>query len=89
MSFERLNIELPDSFPINGRRYFKRSDIEHLKRCLIARAQGLPEPPYSPPNVEEFVNASTVARELGVAPRTMARRIKETIERRVAAPTSI
>jgi len=72
-----IEIELPASFPLNHRRYFKRSEIEHLKRTLIAKATGAPLPAYEQPDAEAFVNASQVARELGISRRTMARRIAE------------
>jgi hypothetical protein len=82
MNFKRLNIELPESFVLGSRRVFLRSKVEHHKRCLIARSQGLADPPYSAPPAEEFVTATQVARELGIAPRTMARRVRESEERR-------
>jgi hypothetical protein len=42
---------------------------------------GSDEPEYSEPETEYFVNAAQISRELGIARRTMARRIRETEER--------
>lgn len=72
---KKIEIELPASIIIGGRRYFQRSQIEHLKICLIARATGRDVPPYIMPTVEQFVPASQVAREFGLSRRTLARRI--------------
>lgn len=68
-------MELPQSFKIGSRRCFKRSEIEYLKAKIIAEATGGMTPEYVAPEVEAFVNASTVARELGISRRTMSRRI--------------
>ena len=76
-----IELTLPLSILINGRRCFKRSEIEHMKRCMMARAMGSAEPEYCQPDTEYFVNAAQVSRELGIARRTMARRIRETEER--------
>jgi hypothetical protein len=86
MSFERLSLELPVSFQLNGRRFFKRSEIEHLKETLISRALGRSAPEYVKPETESFVNATQVARELGIARRTFARRVNESIERHNLPP---
>jgi hypothetical protein len=72
---QKLEIRLPQSFVINRRRRFKRSEIEHLKRCLIAKGTGAPAPEYAPPAVEEFVGAPAVAKELAISRRTLSRRI--------------
>ena len=69
--------ELPQSFMIGNRRYFKRSEIEFLKRVISAKAFGADAPTYMPPEVEHFVNASAVARELGISRRTISRKVKE------------
>lgn len=80
MNFEKLNLDLPPSFEMNGRRFFKRSEIEHLKESLVARALVRPTPEYKKPEAESFVNATQVARELGIARRTFARRLNESIQ---------
>lgn len=82
---QSIDIELPESFTFNRRRFFKRSEIEHLKNCLIAKATGATELAYRAPIAEQFVNASVVARELGISRRTMARRIQEAGARKAGA----
>jgi hypothetical protein len=72
-------IELPKSFMMGHRRYFKRSEIEFLKKKISAEALGGDEPKYTPPEIEQFVNASAVARELGISRRTISRKIRQDV----------
>ncbi len=74
---KKVEIELPPSYIFNGRRFFKRSEIEHVKISLIARATGRDDPPYSAPDIEQFVAATQVAQEFSLSRRTLARRIAE------------
>jgi predicted DNA-binding transcriptional regulator AlpA len=78
---KKIELKLPPSVMIGSRRCFRRSEIEQLKKCLMARALNLPEPEYVAPDAESFVNASVVAGELGYSRRTMARLITESIAR--------
>lgn len=75
--YQSLKIELPPSLLINKRRFFRKSQIEHLKRVLIAKAVGAAEPPYVEPESESFVPAPQVAREFGLSKRTFWRRLKD------------
>ena len=81
---QSIDIDLPELFTFNRRRFFTRSQIEHLKRCLIARATNGAEPAYLEPAAEQFVNATQVAKELGISRRSMARRIAEADARKAA-----
>lgn len=72
---KKIEIELPPSIIIGGRRYYQRSQIEHLKNCLVAKATGRDEPGYRAPQIEQFVPATQVAEEFGLSRRTLARRI--------------
>ena len=74
---KKVEIELPPTYTFGGRNFSKRSEIEHTKNCLIARATGREAPPYIPPEIEQFVPASQVAREFGISKRTHARRMAE------------
>ena len=71
--------EIPAPFEMNGRLYFKRSELEAYKKAVFAWATGgqLAPPAESNPPVEEFVSAQQAARELGVGRRTIGRRIVE------------
>lgn len=72
---KKVEIDLPPSYLFSGRRFYKRSEIEHLKNCLVAKATGRDEPDYRAPQIEQFVPAPQVAEEFGLSRRTLARRI--------------
>jgi len=74
---KEIKIDLPQSFYLNRRRFFKHSEIEHLKRVLIAKSIGAEIPKYSEPETESFVNATDAANDLGISRRTMGRLLAE------------
>ena len=73
-----MDIELPKSFLNGKRRYFKRSEIEHAKHVLLAKAAGQIPPKYVEPKSDTFMSAPQVAAEFAVSQRTIARAIKAT-----------
>jgi hypothetical protein len=69
-----------DSFPrpirINGRLFWRRSELESYKRKLISAALGLQAATsQEPETVETFVTSQEVAREFAFTRRTLGRRI--------------
>ncbi|MGJ0505669.1 MAG: hypothetical protein ACR652_00760 [Methylocystis sp.] len=88
----QLEIELPPSFKIGRRRFYRYSQIEHLKKTLIAQGMGKKPPAYvEPESGERFIPATAVRAELGLSVRTFWRRVKDADERlgeRVAGPVT-
>ena len=78
------SLKRPTSFKIGNRRFFRDSQINHLKKCLIAKAMGKTPPEYEEPESEKFVPAPKVATELGISKRTFWRRVKDAEERLAA-----
>jgi hypothetical protein len=86
MPFQPLDIELPKSLLISRRRYFRLSEIRHLKASLIARGMGQ-KPPKKvdvDPRDDQLVPAAEVMRDLGIARRTLYRKMKESDAPRAA-----
>lgn len=68
------NPDFPAPMRINGRLFWRRSQIEKYKREIIASATGAPVE-ESTTLIEEFVPADVIAREFGFTRRTLGRRI--------------
>jgi hypothetical protein len=65
---------LPRGRQINGRYYWRRSEIDHWKKRLEAFALGLPEPaPEPPPPGDPLLPKKRVAAEFGVCGKTIER----------------
>ena len=73
----KLNLNIPTPIFIGNTWKFWRSEIEHEKARLRAVAMGRDEPEYNKPDIDELVNAGTVAKEFAISGRTLSRRIKE------------
>jgi hypothetical protein len=68
----------PHPVRMRNRLYWRRLDLEAYKRHLVAAALGVTDPPFAAPsNVEEFVAAAMVAKELGFGRRTLGRLIAD------------
>jgi hypothetical protein len=69
------NFPLP--IRMRGRLFWRRSELEHYKRKLMAAALGgaVAELHSAPDQIETFVPAEQVAREFGFGRRTLGRRI--------------
>jgi hypothetical protein len=72
--------EPPFSLPatVHGVWQFARHDLENYKLMLLGRE------PLPPPSVTEFVGAANVCREFNFSRRTLARRVREALERKAA-----
>jgi predicted DNA-binding transcriptional regulator AlpA len=71
------DIDFPQPFRMNGRLYWRRSELEFYKRAIIRQATGAtgdPEPVIRN-DVETFVTAEQVTKEFGFGRRTLGRRI--------------
>jgi hypothetical protein len=77
----QLEIELPPSFKIGRLRFFRHSQVEHLKKVLIAKSIGQTPPAYVEPESDRFVAAPKVAEDLGLSKRTFWRRVREAEDR--------
>jgi hypothetical protein len=69
--FRRTLPPLPPPMRINGRALYRDSAVAHAINCLEARARGLPDPEYTPRPDDVLINATEVARRLGVSRRTI------------------
>ncbi len=74
---QKINIHIPTPIFIGTTYKFWRSEIEHEKARLRSVAMGRDEPEYIKPDIDELVNAATVAKEFAISGRTLSRRIKE------------
>ncbi|ARN81829.1 hypothetical protein [Methylocystis bryophila] len=63
----------PTPFRRGGRLLFARSQVEAYKARVLEIAHGASAPPREIAPVETFVSAEEVARELGMARRTIGR----------------
>ena len=81
----RATPEFPATITLNGRKFIARSQFEHYKKRLIARAIGVPDPNYEEPDVEEFVPLARAAKELGSSRRTVGRRMVEFVSAKTEA----
>lgn len=83
MSFEKLEFELPPSILINGRRYFRASEIAALKTHLMSRGmnRGAPKIKGVDPAADKLIAAPVVMRDLGIARRTFYRFMKRADEK--------
>jgi hypothetical protein len=69
-----LNFPLP--LRMNGRLFWRRSELESFKRRLMASALGEAAPETAAQDqIEIFVPSDQVAREFGFGRRTLGRRI--------------
>lgn len=69
-------LEFPLPIRMRGRLFWRRSELEHYKRKLMAAAVGGAVSEHSPADqIETFVPAEQVAREFGFGRRTLGRRI--------------
>ncbi len=70
--------DFPLPIRMRGRLFWRRSELEHYKRKLMAAAVGGDadlQPSHD--QIETFVPAEQVAREFGFGRRTLGRRIAE------------
>jgi hypothetical protein len=74
---QKININIPTPIFIGTTYKFWRSEIEHEKARLRSVAMGREAPEYIKPDIDELVNAATVAKEFAISGRTLSRRIKE------------
>lgn len=77
--------DFPPPIRMRGRLFWRRSELEHYKRKIMAAAVGGDAELHpSQEQIETFVPAEQVAREFGIGRRTLGRRIAERSNSKVA-----
>jgi hypothetical protein len=69
--------KFPPAFEMGGRKFVRRSQLEHYKQATVAQALGASAPKYVEPEIEQFVALTDAAAELGVSRRWVGRRMVE------------
>jgi len=71
----------PRPLRYNGRKFYRRSELDHFKTELEAAALGRPLPPKPPPPTgDPLVPHKAIALEFGVTPRSVDRWVVEAVE---------